>query len=205
MARPRDTPGMCAISFEPDLVSRRAERRTRPGLLGWKMRRRYRFVLRHAALPAGARVVDVGGAHGTFAAMTLRAGAGAVTVVEPKTSRFADGRRLHRHPQLHFVNDDILARLDLLETADTLTALHCLQQMGPEVHDLFEGVEQSPIRRVVLQGSMSHASWLEPHHEEEIWGPAVGLPAGMVALLEAHGFRAELHPHRRYPVAVGVR
>jgi hypothetical protein len=183
----------------------RAERRSRPGLRGWRMRRRYRFVLRRAGIPAGARVVDVGGAHGVFGAMLLRAGAADVTVVEPKLSHYEDGVRLHRDPRLHLVHGDILERLDLLATADCLTALHCLHQLGPEVHRLFEAIAASPIQRVVLQGSMSHSSWLEDVHLRELWGPALGLPEGMSGLLQAHGFRVRLHPHRRYPVAVGVR
>ena len=186
-------------------VSVRAERRSRPGLLGWRARRRYRFVLRCVKPAPGARVVDVGGAQGIFASMLLAAGAGEVTVVEPKERHYADGTHLHRDPRLHFVHDDVFARLELLGGAEVVTALHCLHQLGPAVHELFEAIAASPVETVLLQGSISHRSRVEPVHERELWGPALGLPAGMLGLLAAHGFRARLHPHRRYPVAVGVR
>ena len=55
------------------------------------------------------------------------------------------------------------------------------------------------MKTVVLQGSTSHESWVEAQHERELWGPVLGLPHGMLGLLEAHGFSAGLHPHRRYP------
>jgi uncharacterized UPF0146 family protein len=191
--------------LEHGRVSVRAEGRNRPGLLGWRARRRYRFVLRCVKPTAGARVIDVGGAQGIFASMLLAAGAAEVTVVEPKERHYADGTRLHRDPRLHFVHDDVFARLELLAEAELVTALHCLHQLGPAVHELFEAIAASPVKTVVLQGSISHHSRVEPVHERELWGPALGLPAGMRGLLEAHGFRARLHPHRRYPVAVGVR
>jgi len=186
-------------------VSARAERRSRPGLRGWRLRRRYRFVLRRAAPAPGARVIDVGGAQGIFGAMLLRAGAAAVTVVEPKDRHHADGTRLQRDPRLRFVHDDILSRLELLAEADAVSALHCLHQLGPGVHELFDAIEDSPVRRVILQGSLSHEAGVEAKHERELWGPILGLPRGLTRLLEAHGFSPRLHPHRRYPVVVGTR
>lgn len=183
----------------------RAERRSRPGLLGWRARRRYRFVLRCVKPTPGARVIDVGGAQGIFASMLLSADAAEVTVVEPKPRHYEDGRCLQRDPRLRFVHDDIFGRLELLAEAEVVTALHCLHQLGPRVHELFDAIEASPVKTVVLQGSISHHSWVEARHEQELWGPMLGLPQGMVGLLEAHGFQARLHPHRRYPVAVGVR
>lgn len=196
---------MASVVLEHGSVSPRAEWRSRPGLLGWRARRRYRFVLRCVKPAPGARVVDVGGAQGIFASMLLASGAAEVSVVEPKARHLADGTRLHRDPRLRFVHDDIFARLELLAGAGVVTALHCLHQLGPAVHELFEAIAASPVKTVVLQGSVSHHSWLEPQHERELWGPALGLPQGMVGLLERHGFQARLHPHRRYPVALGVR
>jgi hypothetical protein len=196
---------MTSSALQPGGASVRAERRTRPGLLGWWARRRYRFVLRCVKPPPGARVIDVGGAQGIFASMLLSAGAAEVTVVEPKSQHYQDATLLHSDPRLHFIHDDIFARLDLLAAADVITALHCLHQLGPRVHELFDAIKASPVKMVVLQGSISHQSWVEPQHERELWGPVLGLPDGMVGLLERHGFQARLHPHRRYPVAVGVR
>ena len=137
--------------------------------------------------------------------MLLSAGAAEATVVEPKSSRYEDGTRLHRDPRLHFVHDDIFERLDVLAAAEMVTALHCLHQLGPDVHRLFEAIAASPVTTVMLQGSISHQVWVEAQHEQGLWGPVLGLPQGMVGLLERHGFRPKLYPHRRYPVAVGVR
>ncbi len=186
-------------------ISERAERKARRGLRGWLARRRYRFVRRRVPSLAGARVLDVGGAEGVFAGILVAAGAAQVTVIEPKDDHASDAAALRTDPRIRVVHDDILARFDLLADADVLTALHCIHQLGPEVHDLFRAIGASPIRAVVLQGSISHQAWVEPEHLLELWGPVVGLPDGMLALLERHGFRARLHPHRRYPVVVGVR
>jgi SAM-dependent methyltransferase len=186
-------------------VSARAERKSRPGLRGWRLRRRYRFVLRHARVSPGARVLDVGGAQGVFGRMLLEAGAAAVTVVEPKRRHFEDAVQICSDPRLRLVHDDIFSRLDLLADVDTVTALHCLHQLGPAVHALLDAVEDSAVRRVILQGSLSHEAWVEPKHEEELWGPVLGLPRGLVRVLEGRGFRTQMHPHRRYPVVVGVR
>jgi hypothetical protein len=46
---------------------------------------------------------------------------------------------------------------------------------------------------------------VEAEHEREPFGPVLGLPRGMIRVLEAHGFTARLHPHRRYPVVIGTR
>jgi uncharacterized UPF0146 family protein len=196
---------MVSADAEQALPSSRAWRRSRPGLLGWRARRRYRFVLRCVEPPPSARVIDVGGSQGIFASMLVSRGAAEVTVVEAKPRRYVDGIRLHRDPRLRFVHDDICARLDLLLGADVVSALHCLHQLGATVHRLFDAVEASSVRLVVLQGSMSHRERVQPRHEQELWGPALGLPHGMTRLLEAHGFRSRIHPHRRYPVVVGVR
>jgi hypothetical protein len=181
----------------------RAEKLSRPGLAGWRARRRYRFALRCAGKLRGARVLDVGGAHGVFAGMLLGAGAAAVTVIEQKESHYAEGARVQRDPRIRFVHDDVFARLDLLAECDVLSALHCLHQLGPSVHELFDAVAASPVRKVLLQGSTSHEVWIEPEHE--LWGPVLGLPRGMLGLLEKHGFSTALYPHRRYPVAIGNR
>jgi SAM-dependent methyltransferase len=186
-------------------VSERSARKAGGGLRGWLARRRYRFVLPRVPLLTGARVLDIGGAEGVFAGILVGAGAARVTVVEPKDEHAADAVALHTDPRIRVIHDDIFARLELLSDVDLVTALHCIHQLGPEVHDLFRAIAASPVRAVVLQGSNSHRAWVEPEHQQELWGPVVGLPDGMRALLERHGFRAELHPHRRYPVAVGVR
>lgn len=196
---------MQANFFDGEAVTARAERRSRLGLRGWRARRRYRFALRCAKPAPGARVIDVGGAQGIFGAMLLRAGARDVTVIEPKERHFRDGVLLHGDPRLRFVHDDIFARLGLLAAAEVVSALHCLHQLGPAVHELFEAIADSKVETVVLQGSVSHESWVEAEHERELFGPVLGLPRGMTRLLEAHGFTARLHPHRRYPVVIGTR
>jgi hypothetical protein len=194
---------MGAASFEG--ITPRAVRLSRPGLLGWRLRRRYRFLLRHVSVPPGARVLDVGGGHGVFGAMLLAAGAGEVTVVEASERRYRDGIRLHRDPRLHFVHGDVFSQLPQLAGVDVVSALHCLQQLGPAVHELFAAIEASPVKTVILQGSTSHEVQVRPEHEGELWGPLVGVPRGMVALLHRYGFQTRLHPHRRYPVAAGFR
>jgi hypothetical protein len=174
-------------------------------LLRWKAHRRYRFALRRVPLASGARVIDVGGAHGLFGSMLLAAGAAEVTVVERKRHDPPASSLLGGDPRLRFVHDDILSRFDLLAEADVVSALHCLHQLGRDVHALFDAIEDSPVRLILIQGSTSHEASVEPKHEEELFGPVLGLGRGMTGLLEAHGFSWQLHPHRRYPVAVGVR
>jgi SAM-dependent methyltransferase len=196
---------MVAAPFQRLEASVRAARRSSAGLRGWRMRRRYRFALRRMRGCAGARVLDVGGAQGIFGAMLLRAGAAEVRVVEPQEQRVLDGVRLNRDPRLRFEHADILDRLDLLAGVDTVTALHCLHQLGPRVHELFEAIAKSRVTRIVLQGGTSHAARVQPLQEAELHGSALGLPHGMTRLLERYGFRATLHEHRRYPVVIGVR
>jgi hypothetical protein len=196
---------MVAAPFERLQSSLRAARRNGPGLLGWRMRRRYRFALRRMEGCGGARVLDVGGAQGIFGAMLLGAGAAEVIVVEPQEERVEIGRRLQRRRPIRFEHADVLDRLDLLAGADTVTALHCLHQLGPRVHELFEAIERSGVARVVLQGGISHADRVRPDQVEGLYGSALGLPQGMARLLERYGFRPTLHEHRRYPVVIGVR
>jgi hypothetical protein len=196
---------MVAAPLDRLQSSLRATRRSGTGLRGWYMRRRYRFALRRTARWRGARVVDVGGAQGIFGRMLLGAGAAEVVVVEPQSNRVEDGLRLHDDPRLRFEHADILERLELLAGADTVTALHCLHQLGPGVHQLFAAIAASPVKRVVLQGGTSHAARIEPAQEEGLYGSALGVPEGMTRLLERYGFRAGLHDHRRYPVVIGVR
>jgi cyclopropane fatty-acyl-phospholipid synthase-like methyltransferase len=196
---------MVAAPFDRWQASLRAARRNGPGLLGWRMRRRYRFALRRMAGCAGARVLDVGGAQGIFGAMLLASGAAEVIVVEPQAERVEIGRRLQRHRRVRFEHADVLDRLDLLADVDAVTALHCLHQLGPRVHELFGAIEKSKVARVVLQGGVSHAHRVQPAQEHGLYGSALGLPQGMARLLERYGFRPMLHDHRRYPVVVGVR
>jgi hypothetical protein len=196
---------MVAAPLDRLQSSLRATRRSGAGLLGWRMRRRYRFALRRMVRCADARVIDVGGAQGIFGRMLLRAGAAEVVVVEPQGNRVEDGLRLHAHERLRFEHADILQRLELLAGADTVTALHCLHQLGPDVHALFEAIASSPVQRVVLQGGTSHAARIQPAQEAGLYGSALGVPAGMTRLLERYGFRTTLHDHRRYPVVIGVR
>ena len=186
-------------------ASLRATRRSRPGLLGWHLRRRYRYVLRRMRGCAGARVLDVGGAEGTFGAMLVQAGAADVLVVEPQQERIVDGRILHRDPRLRFEHGDVLEKLELLDGRDTVTALHSLHQLGPGVHRLFEAIQRSGVTRVVLQGGRSHAVRIDPAQDAGLHGSALGLPDGMTRLLERYGFRATVWDHRRYPVVIGVR
>lgn len=169
------------------------------------MRRRYRFALRRLGPVAGARVLDVGGAEGIFGAMLLGAGAAEVTVIEPQAERVGDGRLLHRNPRLRFEHADVLDRLELLAGADTVTALHCLHQLGPRVHALFEAIAASSVERVLLQGGTSHAARVHAAQAAGLYGSALGLPDGMARLLERHGFRPTVHDHRRYPVVIGAR
>jgi SAM-dependent methyltransferase len=196
---------MTSAPFERLQSSIRAARRSSTSLLGWRMRRRYRFARRRMGSCAGARVLDVGGAQGIFAAMLVRAGAAEVVVVEPQEDRVAIGRRLQRDPRVRFEHADVLARLELVARADTVTALHCLHQLGPRVHALFEAIAASQVKRIVLQGGTSHAERVQRAQAEGLYGSALGLPDGMIRLLERYGFQATLHDHRRYPVVIGAR
>ena len=182
-----------------------AERRSRPGLLGWYFRRRYRFVLRQIGSPAGWRVVDLGGGTGIFADLLLERGAASVVVIERRPEACEEGARLHPDQRIQFVRADLLDRLDLLAQCDTVTSLRCLHQVGPGVHEIFQAIQKSPARRVVLQGVESLVRRLQPEHTRELWGPRVAQGSGLVELVERYGFRAELRRHPRYPVVIGSR
>jgi SAM-dependent methyltransferase len=71
-------------------------------------------------LPAGARVLDLGAGHGTFALLAIAAGASGVVAVEP------DARKLlatYRNPQVRFVagySDAVAGTFDAITVFDVL-------------------------------------------------------------------------------------
>ena len=199
---------MASISVSSSRVGaapRSRLRASRPGPRGWWRRRRLRFVLRHVGDLRGARVLDVGGGWGLFANLLVLKGAERVTVLELRAQRCEGGRRLQADRPIEFVRADVFDRLDLVPEHDTVCALRCLHQMGPRVCELFQAIQNSNVRRVIVQGVVSERAQIETRHVEEIWGPYLGVEEGIVELLRKHGFQVQLHPHRRYPVAVGSR
>ena len=77
--------------------------------------------------------------------------------------------------------------------------------MGPGVHELFRAIQASPIRLVALQGRARLRTRVEAQHRQDLWGPPLGLASGMVEMLAKYGFRAGLHAHASFPVAIGRR
>lgn len=162
-------------------------------------------MLRYIGDLRGARVLEVGGGWGVFASLLVSKGAERVTVVELKEQRCREGQRLQSGQPIRFLQANVFDRLDLVEEHDTVCALRCLHQMGPRVHELFDAVQTSGVRRVIIQGVASQRARVEARHADEIWGPYLGVEEGIVEFLTMHGFEVQLHRHRRYPVAVGSR
>lgn len=71
-------------------------------------------------LPSGARILDLGGGHGTFARLAVEAGAAAVVAVDP------DARKLlatYRHPKVRFAaaySDAVAGTFDAVTVFDVL-------------------------------------------------------------------------------------
>jgi SAM-dependent methyltransferase len=71
-------------------------------------------------LPPGARVLDVGAGHGTFARLAVEFGASKVVALEPDLRKALPS---HRHPRIHFVSgyaDAVGGRFDAVAIFDVL-------------------------------------------------------------------------------------
>lgn len=169
--------------------------------------RRFHTVLAALGDVTGAKVLDLGGAEGTMAALLHDRGAAKVVLVDAQEERIEVAKALHGG-KFPIVEGNVLDHLECLEDIDTIVCLRMLYHMGESVHPLFRAIQESGVRRILLQGRLDllrRPPKISAEGAANLTGPVLRTPDGMKRLLEKYGFTVSHTRGGRYPIVVGTR
>lgn len=169
--------------------------------------RRFHTVLAELGDVTGSKVLDLGGAEGTMAALLHDQGAAKVILLDAQEERIAIARELHEG-KFPIIEGNVLDHLDCLEDIDTIVCLRMLYHMGESVHPLFRAIEESGVRRILLQGRLDilrRPPKITAEGAGALTGPVLRTTDGMERLLGRYGFRVSHTRGGRYPIVVGTR
>lgn len=169
--------------------------------------RRFHTVLAAMGDVTGSKVLDLGGAEGTMAALLYDRGAARVILLDAQQERTEVATALHAG-KFEIVTGNVLDHPECLQDVDTVVCLRMLYHMGESVHPLFRAIQESGVRRIVLQGRLDllhRPPKITEAGAAALTGPVLRTSDGMKRLVERYGFSVSNTRGGRYPIVVATR